>query len=184
VTGLGHGEAAHQLAGDEVAQVLLVVPLGAELEDRPAEEAELDADLDQHREVAERQGLEGCEGGTDVAAPAVLLREPHAGLPGGGHLDHHLLDPLAERRPVQRLRLLEDRGVVHQVAAHQLPDPGVAAVKEGGQSRDVDGRLHVARRLRLGGLGAGLRRLLGGLLIGRGGRLRGHGANVPTAGGG
>ena len=109
VAGLGHREAAHHLPGDQVGEVLLVVPRGPELEDRPAEQPELDADLDQHRQVAEGQRLEGRERRPDVTPAAVLLREAHAGLAGGRHLEDDLLDPLPERRPVERLGLLEDR---------------------------------------------------------------------------
>ena len=140
VAGLGHREAAHQLPGDQVGEVRLVVPLGAELEDRAAEQPELDADLDQHRQVAEGQGLERRERRADVAAAAVLLREAHPGLAGRGHLDHDLLDPLAERRPVEGLGLLEDRGVLGEVGAHQAADLGVLAVEQRGQRRDVDRR--------------------------------------------
>ena len=129
---------------------VVVVPRGAELEDRAAEQPELDADLDQHRQVAEGQGLEGRERRPDVTAAAVLLREAHAGLAGRGHLEHDLLDPLAERRPVEGLGLLEDRGVLDQVGAHQLPHLGVVAVEQRGQRRDVDRRLDVAGRLGLG----------------------------------
>ncbi len=53
-----------------------MVAFGAQLQDRPAEEPELHADLHQHREVAEGQGLEGGDRGPDVPSPAVLAREP------------------------------------------------------------------------------------------------------------
>ena len=96
VAGLGHREAAHQPAGDQVGEVGVVVPLGAELEDRAAEEPELHADLHQHRQVAERERLEGRDRRADVAAAAVLLGEAHPGLAGRGHLDHEVADPVAE----------------------------------------------------------------------------------------
>ena len=68
-------------------EVGVVVLLGAELEDRAAEQPELHADLHQHRQVAVRQRLEGRDRGADVATAAVLLGEAHAGLAGRGHLD-------------------------------------------------------------------------------------------------
>ena len=145
VAGLGHREAAHQLAGDEPGEVGLVVALGAELEDRAAEEAELDADLDQDAEVAEGEGLEGRDRGADVAAPAVLLGEAHAGLAGRRHLDHDVLDALAERGGVEGLGLDEEVGVVDEVGAHQRAHVGVPAVEQGGHRGDVDHGLHVAR---------------------------------------
>ena len=87
VPGLGHREAAEQLAGDQVGEVGVVVALRAELEDRAAEQAELDAGLHQQGQVAEGQRLERRDGGADVAAAAVLLGEAHPGLPGRGHLE-------------------------------------------------------------------------------------------------
>ena len=179
VAGLGHREAAHQLPGDQVRDVRRVVPLGAELEDRPAEEPELDPHLHQHRQVAQRQGLEGRQRGADVAPAAVLLREAHPGLAGRGHLDHDLLDPLAERVLVEGLGLLEDRGVLGQVAAHQVADLGVLPVQQRGQRGNVDGRLDVADLLDVRCLCVA-RAGVDGLLIGRGARVRGHGARVST----
>ena len=178
VPGLGHREAAHQLPGDQVGEVLLVVPRGPELEDRPAEQPELDADLDQHRQVAEGQGLERRERRPDVTAAAVLLREAHAGLAGGGHLEDDLPDPLPERRPVEGLGLLEDRGVLDQVGAHQLPHLGVVAVEQRGQRGDVDRRLDVAGRL---GLGRLVRGVLARLLVRGCGGVAGHDARLPIA---
>ena len=74
---LGHREAAHQPPGDQVAQVGVVVTLGAQLQDRAAEQPELHADLDQHRQVAVGQRLERRHRRADVAAAAVLLGEAH-----------------------------------------------------------------------------------------------------------
>ncbi len=116
VPGLGHREAAHQPTGDEVLEVAVVVLLGAELEDRAAEQAELHADLDQHRQVAERERLERRHRRPDVAAAAVGLGEAHAGLPGRGHLERDVLDPLAEVGGGHRLGVVEDRGVLGEVA--------------------------------------------------------------------
>ena len=151
VPGLGHREAAHQLAGDELGDVEVVVVLRAELEDGAAEEPELDADLHQHREVAVGQGLERRERGADVAAAAVLLREAHPGLPGRRHLDDEVLDPLPVVLAAQRLGLLEDRGVLGQVVADQVADLGVLAVEERAERRYVDGvRRELRRRIRTG----------------------------------
>ena len=150
---LGHREAAHQPAGDQVAQVGVVVPLGAELQDRAAEQPELHADLHQHRQVAVRQRLERRDRRPEVAAPAVLLREAHAGLPGRGHHHDQVAHPVAEVVGRERLGLLEHRGVVGEVAAHQVADLGVAAVEHppdgghvelgaGGGGRDIGGHAH------------------------------------------
>jgi hypothetical protein len=84
VAGLGHREAAHQLPGDQVREVRRVVPLGAELEDRATEQPELDADLDQHRQVARGERLERASEAPMSPPAAVLLGEAHPGLPGGG----------------------------------------------------------------------------------------------------
>ena len=109
VPGLGHREAAHQLPGHQVAQVGVVVALGAELEDRAAEQPELHAHLHQHRQVAVREGLERRDRRAEVAAAAVLLREAHPRLAGRGHLEHQVADPVAVVLVRQRLGLLEDR---------------------------------------------------------------------------
>jgi len=145
VTRLGHREAAHQLPGDQVAQVGVVVRLGAELEDRAAEEPELDADLHQHRQVTERQGLERRHGGADVAPAAVLLREAHARLTRGRQLDDEVADPVAVLVPGQRLGLLQHGGVRRQVAADEGADVGVPAVQQGREGRHVDLRRRTAR---------------------------------------
>ena len=146
VAGLGHREAAHQLAGDELGDVGVVVALGAELEDRAAEQTELDAHLHQYRQVAVGERLERRERGADVAASAVLLREAHAGRAGRGHLDDDVLDPLAELRRAEGLGLLEDRGVLREVVADLVPHLGVLAVEERAQGRHVDGGRRVLGR--------------------------------------
>ncbi len=97
VAALGHREAAHQAPGDQVRQMGRVVALGAQVQDRAAEEPELHAALHQDRQVAEGQRLERGDRGPDVTAPAVLAREAHAGLPRRGHRDHDLAHPFAER---------------------------------------------------------------------------------------
>ncbi len=145
VARLGHREAAHQLPGDQVAQVGVVVRLGAELEDRAAEEPELDADLHQHRQVAERQGLERRHGRADVASAAVLLREAHPRLTGGRQLDDEVAHPVAVLVPRQRLGLLQHGGVRRQVAADEGADVGVPAVQQGREGGDVDLRRRTPR---------------------------------------
>ena len=145
VAGLGHREAAHRAAGDEVGEVGVVVGLRAELEDRAAEEAELHADLDQHRQVAEGEGLEGGDRGADVAAAAVLLREAHAGLAGLGHLTTTSLT--RSRKSARRHLLLveEDLRVLGEVGAHQVADLGVAAVEQARSAATSTTGLAVAR---------------------------------------
>ena len=144
MAGLGHREAAHQLPGDQVAQVGVVVRLGAELEDRAAEEPELHADLHQHRQVAVRQRLERGDRGADVAAAAVLLREAHPGLAGRGHLDHDVLDPLAE--VVDATAPRPRRGSRRTRRGWCAPGCGlgVLAVEQRGQGRYVDLGLDVS----------------------------------------
>ena len=146
VAGLGHREAAHQLPGDQVAQVGVVVPLRAELQDRATEEPELHADLDQHREVAVSERLEGRDGSPDVATPAVLLGKAHAGLSGGRHLDDDVANPLPEVVDVQVLGLVEHGGVRREVGADQLADLGVLPVEQRRQGRHLDDGLLVAGR--------------------------------------
>ncbi len=144
VSGLGHREAAHQLPGDQVGQIGVVVAFGAQVQDRAAEEAELHADLDEHRQIAERQRLERGDRGPDVPAPAVPGGEPHTGLARRRHLDHPFAHPLAERVDVELLGLVEDRGVGHQVGPDQVADLGVLAVQQRAERLDVDLRLHVS----------------------------------------
>jgi hypothetical protein len=183
VPALGHREAAHRAAGHEVGEVGVVVVLRAELEDRAAEQAELDADLHQHREVAEGEGLEGRDRGADVAPAAVLGREAHAGLPGPGHRHDDVLDPLAEVGCGHLLLVDEDLRVLGEVAPDEVADLAVAAVEQRPEGVDVDLGLPVAL---VGGdvgvvhVGRGSLRLHGGHLverIGGGGRdlVGGHG---------
>ncbi len=96
VRGLAHREAARQLELGDVAQVGVVVALGAEVEDGAAEEPELHAALDEQREVAEGERLEGRDRAADVAAASVLAREAERGLPIG----RELLRPLHDLLPV------------------------------------------------------------------------------------
>ena len=137
VAALGHREAAHRATGHEVGEVRVVVGLRAELEDRAAEEAELHADLHQHRQVAHGEGLEGGDRGADVAAAAVLLGEAHPGLAGPGHHHHDVLDALAEVGGRHLLLVDEDLRVLGEVGAHQVAHLGVAGRRgaSGGRRR-------------------------------------------------
>ena len=135
VAALGHREAAHRAAADEVGEVRVVVVLRAELQDRAAEEAELHAHLHQHRQVAEGEGLEGGDRGADVAAAAVLLREAHAGLAGLGHHHHDVPDALAEVGGGHLLLVEQDLRVLGEVGAHEVADLAVAAVEQACASR-------------------------------------------------
>ena len=152
---LGHREAAHQPAGDQVGQVGVVVRLRAELEDRAAEEAELHPDLDQHAQVAEGEGLEGGHRRSDVAATAELAREAHAGLAGTRHLDDDVTHTVAEVGGAHLLGVHEDLLVLGQVAPDERAHVGVLPVEEGRQGRDLDDGLHVAVALVLGRGGLG-----------------------------
>lgn len=73
VSGLGHRERAGKAQVDDRLQPLLVVLLGAELEDRRPEQPPLDAGLDLQAGVGEHELLEPCEVGAVVVLPAVRL---------------------------------------------------------------------------------------------------------------
>jgi len=138
VARLGHREAAEQPAVDQVLEVGVVVRLGAELEDRAAEQAELDTDLDHDGQVTERERLEGGHRRADVRAPAVLLREAEPGL---ARRRHHLDDvehPLPELVAAHRALVVQDRGVLGEVGADEPPDLGVLPVEQGGQGGDIE----------------------------------------------
>ena len=75
VTGLGHRETADHVEVDESANVLLVVALGAEVQDRGREQAPLHARLDLHRRVGQHELLEGGDVAAVVLASAEGLRE-------------------------------------------------------------------------------------------------------------
>ena len=138
VAGLGHREAPDEPAVDQVLEVGVVVRLGAELQDRATEEPELHPDLDDHRQVAVRQRLEGGDRRADVGSAAVLLGEPEAGLPGVRHQLDDLEHPLAEVVLGHLVGVVEDRGVLGQVLADEVADVGVATVEHGRQRSDVE----------------------------------------------
>src|SRR5213082_1677330 len=73
--GFGHGEAARQFHRHRCTQVALVMSLRAQPADDAAEEPVLHADLDQQREVDQRDGLEGGQRRAHVPLPAVLAWE-------------------------------------------------------------------------------------------------------------
>ncbi len=128
VAGLGHGKAAGDLEGGRGAQVALVVAFGAELLDRAAPQAELDAELDQQRQIAERDRLKAGHVGAGVAAPAVALGEAGRGQAAGGEgfrPGEDALPVVGGRQGGDRreLRLGEHR-------AQLLADVGVAAVQQ------------------------------------------------------
>ncbi len=96
---LGHREAAGQLQRGDVGQVALVVLLRAEVLDGAAEQAELHAELDEQRQVAERHRLEARDVAADVAVAAVLLRVAGGRLAARGQVlgpGEHLLAVLLE----------------------------------------------------------------------------------------
>jgi hypothetical protein len=118
VAGLGHREAAQQIQADDPRHVLLVVPLGAEVLDSPAEQAPLHAGLDHQRQVGHREHLDLGDGGADVTVAAVFLLEAILGGPVGGH-DLHLLRDLGAGddgvRGVMRAEHLVGEFVPHPV---------------------------------------------------------------------
>jgi hypothetical protein len=75
MAGLRHREAAEQIHVDNPADIRLVVPLGAEVFDRAAEQSPLHAGLDHQRQVRHRQHLDRCDGRADVTGAAVFLPE-------------------------------------------------------------------------------------------------------------
>ncbi len=78
VAGLGHREAARQVQAHDVAQVALVVALGAQRDDRAAEQSPLDTRLDHQRQVS-GQHLQRDHRTAGVPAAAVGDREAEVG---------------------------------------------------------------------------------------------------------
>jgi hypothetical protein len=112
---LGHREAAGQLERGDVGQVALVVALRAEVQDGAAEQAEVDADLDEQREVGERERLEAGDVAAEVVLAAVRLRV-------AGHRLAHLREVLRPRQDLLAM-LLERQVVVWRVAVAGDPFP-------------------------------------------------------------
>ncbi len=115
-----------------------MVALRAEVQHGAAEQAELDADLDEQRQVGERERLEARDVAAEVVVAAVLL-----GVAGDR------LVPLGQLlRPLQHLRamLLERQVVAGRVAvprdplAHPLADLAVGPVEEALELGGVDAR--------------------------------------------
>src|SRR5947208_2320121 len=126
--GFGHGEAARQFHRHRCTQVALVMSLRAQPADDAAEEPVLHADLDQQREVDQRDGLEGGQRRAHVPLPAVLAWEEQPGaarLADHAGLLHHagamLLDRYAVRWAEERRRL--------DLGPDLVPDPGPTAVQ-------------------------------------------------------
>ena len=122
-----------------------MVGLRAELEDRAAEQAELHADLDQHRQVAEGEGLEGGDRGADVAAAAVLLGKPMPVWPVSAIITTTSLTRSRKSAVAHLLLVEEDLRVLGEVGADQVADLAVATVEEHAERVDVDLGLAVAR---------------------------------------
>ena len=131
VAGLGHGEAAGKVQRGDVAQVALVVGLGAEMEDRAAEQAELHAALDEQAQVAHGERLERGHALADGVLAAVLDGVAHGGVALGGELARpveHLLAMLLEREVVDRLV-----AGLRQPLADLRADLGIFAVQQPAQ---------------------------------------------------
>src|SRR4051794_36258922 len=128
MTGLGHREASGQLEAHHRGKEALVVVLGAEMQDRAAEQAPLHAGLHQQGQVTERLGLECGDGGTYLAVAAELLGEQQPRAGGGGQLTRLLEDAitmLVDGHVVDRREQRSSQGVPHLVA-----NPRPSAVEE------------------------------------------------------
>ncbi len=127
MAGLGHGEAAEQVEVDEPLHVRLVVTLGAEVLDGPAEQPPLHAGLDHQRQIRHRQHLDLGDGRADVTVAAVLLLEPVLGRPVGGH-DLHLLAHLGPGDDGVR-RVVRAEHLVGEFFAHPVLHVAPTAVQ-------------------------------------------------------
>ena len=96
-----------------IAAGALVVALGAEVEHRAAEQPELDAALDEQREVAERERLERRDRAADLALAAVLDGEADRGAARAGEL----LRPRQHLRAVLLARQVDGGGVARGARA-------------------------------------------------------------------
>ena len=149
VAELGHGEATEQLALRRRREPALLLLVGAEEEDAPAEEPELDPELHQHREVAEAEGLEG---GHELFEGVVLPN--HAGVGQGAEpFGGQSADDREDRLPSRFLRLvaLDADGGVGQERAHPGADLLAARLEESAHGFRVEGALRIGDRGRLGG---------------------------------
>ena len=119
--GLRHRETPEQAAVDDGGQVCRVVPLGAQVGDRAAEEPELHAGLDEEGEVDVAEHLEGRDAAAVVTRAALLGRQPHGGKGLRGELVEEAGRALAVVLHGHRaLRWTEVIGV--EIAARLLPD--------------------------------------------------------------
>jgi len=116
-----------------------VVLLGPEVVDRAAEQTELDAQLDQQREVAVPDRLEGGDRRAHALQAAVLAGEEEGGAVGVGEEPRPLHDLLAVLGRRRRARgALELRAREH--GAHVLSHDRVLAVEKSPQGGRVDGQ--------------------------------------------
>ncbi len=128
VSGLGHGERARQLKRRDRPQVALVVRAGPKLVDRSAPQTELHAELDQQREVPERERFECRHVCTRITLSSEFNGEPGRRQAFGGERFgplQHALPILVRRNPDRRLEL---RPCDH--AANLLAQLSVASVEQ------------------------------------------------------
>ena len=135
VADLRHGEAAHEAPRHDVGQVRREVTLGAEAGERAAEQAELDAEFDEERQVAEGLHLERDAGGAVVEGAAVLGGEADGAVAHVREGEYLTGDALA--LDVDRLARGARDGVGRQFAAHALAKVAPRAVERGAQDVDV-----------------------------------------------
>ena len=127
MTGLGHREAAQQVKVDDLLDVGLVVALGAQVLDGPAEQPPLHTGLDHERQIRHRQHLDAGDGCADVTVAAVFLLESVLSRTPGRH-DLQLLGNLgACDDGVRRVVGAED--LVGQFVAHTVLHVAPASVE-------------------------------------------------------
>jgi hypothetical protein len=140
VAGLGHREATQQFQVDQLLDVRLMVAVGAEVLDRAAEEAPLNAGLHHQRQIRHRQHLDLGDGSADVAVAAMLLLEAVLGGPVGGHDPHLLVDLRAGNDGVRRVMRFEDLG--GEFLSHPVLHVSPAAVE--GIADVIGGGRHIS----------------------------------------